>query len=62
MECDFWTLEKYQSLNQDEIKKLSNEEFHSLAEMQSTFFPDLLRITDESEIQNTFYRAYARKR
>ena len=56
-----WTLEKYQSFGSSLIKELPDKDFKALAEMQTTFFPDLLKIVDEEEAQKTFYRSYGRK-
>lgn len=55
-----WTIEEYQSLGEEGIRKLSDQEFHSLALKQKDFFPDLLKICDEETILDTFYRAYKR--
>jgi hypothetical protein len=53
---------RFFSLTKEEIEHLSIKEFDELAKEQSAIFPDLLKITDEEEIINTFYRAYNRKR
>ncbi len=57
-----WTIEKYQSLGMKGIQKLSDEDFYSLAIKQKNFFLDMLKICDEEEILDIFYRQYKRKR
>lgn len=61
MECEPWTSKKYQSMTKKEIQELSDDEFGELAKLQSSFFPDMLKITDEKAIQKIFYLQYERK-
>lgn len=56
-----YTIEEFQSLGKSGIEALPNDEFYSLALCQKYLFPDLLKITDEDTILETFYRSYNRK-
>jgi hypothetical protein len=53
---------KWTSLTWEDIHNLPIDKFNILAKMQSTLFPDLLKIIDEEEIIDTFYREYKRER
>ena len=44
-----------------EIQKLSDKDFHKLAKEQINLFPDLLKITDEETVIDSFYSYYSRK-
>lgn len=55
-------MEKWTDLTWEEINALPFDEFDKMAKNQCVVFPDLLKITDEEDIIETFYRQYQRKR